>query len=98
MQIKQVLLALVMASSTITTNTCFADGGGYWRPYQEQTSYSHNLVIKAQNALVQQGIAVGAVDGVWGVKTRAAVQQFQRQSGIPMTGELDTVTKARLFN
>lgn len=98
MQKKQVLLALLMALSPIMTNICLADMGGYWRPYQDQTSYSHNLVIKAQKALAQQGIPVGAVDGIWGARTRAAVRQFQRQSGIPITGKLDTVTKARLFN
>lgn len=97
---KYVLLAILIASSILTASVriCQADGGGYWRPYQNQTDYSHNLVIKAQKALAQQGIAVGAIDGIWGRQTRAAVLQFQRQSELPITGELDAITKTRLFN
>ncbi|MBI4663791.1 MAG: peptidoglycan-binding protein [Verrucomicrobia bacterium] len=52
---------------------------------------------EAQLALARQGISPGSLDGVIGPQTRAALRAFQEKEGLPMTGQLDPVTKARLI-
>ncbi|MBN8918540.1 MAG: M15 family metallopeptidase [Rhizobiales bacterium] len=37
-----------------------------------------------------------APDGIFGAQTRAAVLEFQRRKGLPLTGEADTATRAAL--
>jgi soluble lytic murein transglycosylase-like protein len=39
-----------------------------------------------QVALRAQGLYCGAIDGIMGVKTRAALRQFQRRAGLPVDG------------
>jgi lipoprotein-anchoring transpeptidase ErfK/SrfK len=43
------------------------------------------------------GISPGSVDGVLGSQTRAALRAFQRRSGLPETGALDSDTRSRLL-
>lgn len=54
--------------------------------------------VKAvQQALVNQGVAVaGGVDGVFGPATETAVKSFQRQHGLPETGQIDDATAIAL--
>ena len=49
--------------------------------------------LEAQIALSRRGISAGSIDGVNGSQTRAAVAAFQRQSGLPPSGELDDATR-----
>ena len=53
-------------------------------------------VLEAQIALGRQMISSGSLDGVMGSQTRAALLAFQRQAGLPDTGELDSATRAAL--
>jgi lipoprotein-anchoring transpeptidase ErfK/SrfK len=50
-------------------------------------------VFEAQVALARQGISAGAVDGLIGSQTRAALAAFQRAQGLPVTGELGPETQ-----
>ena len=43
-----------------------------------------------------RGFEPGPVDGVMGNLTRTALRRFQAQEGLPVRGELDDVTEARL--
>jgi lipoprotein-anchoring transpeptidase ErfK/SrfK len=52
--------------------------------------------FEAQLALDRLGISPGSLDGVAGSQTRAAVRAFQQREGLPITGELDATTRARL--
>lgn len=52
--------------------------------------------FEAQLALLRMGIASGPLDGALGSQTRAAVQIFQRNEGLPTTGLLDSATRERL--
>ena len=61
---------------------------GYPRPVQ--------TLFEAQLALDRQGISSGSLDGKIGSQTRAAIRAFQRQSELPVTGELDANTKTNL--
>ena len=53
-------------------------------------------VFEAQLALARQGISSGSFDGVAGLQTRAAVRAFQQREHLPVTGDLDGETKARI--
>jgi peptidoglycan hydrolase-like protein with peptidoglycan-binding domain len=53
-------------------------------------------VYRAQKALKQLGYNPGALDGLWGGTTQRAIERFQRDKGLPVTGELDEKTKSAL--
>ena len=61
---------------------------GYPRPALDLT--------EAQVALVRHRISPGCIDGTMGFQTREALQVFQRQQKLPLTGELDSATRAGL--
>lgn len=50
------------------------------------------LVSQAQQALKDQGMDPGVVDGIMGPNTSQAIENFQRQAGLEVTGELDQQT------
>ena len=54
--------------------------------------------VKAlQTALMAFGVFVpGGADGVFGPATKTAVSNFQRWNGLPITGEVDAATSAKL--
>ena len=54
------------------------------------------FVRDAQRALRDLGYDVGPVDGSVGLKTRSALLRFQQSRGLPMTGQLDAESMARL--
>jgi lipoprotein-anchoring transpeptidase ErfK/SrfK len=54
-------------------------------------------LYEVQVALARQGISPGSLDGVIGSQTRAALRAFQQKEHLPVTGEADAATKARLF-
>lgn len=45
-----------------------------------------------QGSLAALGYPVGDVDGIIGVRTRAAIRAFQEQNSVPITGEFDAAT------
>lgn len=51
----------------------------------------------AQGRLLNLGYPVGAVDGQMGPKTVAAIEMFQRDTKLPITGKLDDATKKALM-
>jgi peptidoglycan hydrolase-like protein with peptidoglycan-binding domain len=53
-------------------------------------------VRQAQSSLKAKGFDPGPIDGVFGPRTRVAVQDFQRSEGLTITGQLDAETSARL--
>jgi len=53
-------------------------------------------VRDAQQALVEQGLYTGEIDGLYGPRTIAAVQEFQRRQGLASDGTLDADTLANL--
>jgi len=55
-------------------------------------------VKNLQAALLRRGYTVGGVDGVYGPATRDAVKSFQRDQGLPETGEADPQTLARVMS
>lgn len=49
-----------------------------------------------QAALKAQGFYKGAIDGLYGPGTRAALEAFQRKEGLTVTGQPDAATLVRL--
>ena len=60
-----------------------ADGGG---------SSGKSMMRKAQQVLSELGLYTGAVDGLTGPRTKAAIRAFQSQMGLDVTGNLDIAT------
>jgi len=54
------------------------------------------FVSDVQNALTDQGYDPGSRDGHMGWRTREAIRDFQRDQGLPVTGNLDYETAQRL--
>ncbi len=60
------------------------------------SSYFHadeNLVKFVQSRLNQMGFHAGRVDGVVGPRTMEAIERFQMNQGLPVTGVIDRKTK-----
>jgi peptidoglycan hydrolase-like protein with peptidoglycan-binding domain len=53
-------------------------------------------VRAVQNRLRQLGFYDGAADGVWGVGTQSAVEQFQRSKGLNVSGEITPQTASAM--
>ena len=54
------------------------------------------VIQQAQLKLAQLGFDPGTADGIFGPRTSAAIKEFQKQSGLPETGTLDSATLAKL--
>jgi hypothetical protein len=54
-------------------------------------------ILEAQIALARQALSSGSIDGLNGPKTRRALRAFQAAQGLPVTGALDSATRARLL-
>ena len=63
---------------------------------QSSTADEQSLVRSVQQALNDQGYSTGAVDGVMGPHTQAALRKFQSAKGLQATGQLDPATIAAL--
>lgn len=63
---------------------------------QMKSTGTHELkqeqVRELQSILKDEGYAVGPVDGIIGPKTRGAVEEFQRDEGLAVTGNADETT------
>lgn len=85
---------------------------GFWYPaygYDPYFNYTSDAPISAydgqspgqeiedvQAALQERGYYRGAVDGDFGPRTRSALLAFQRDGGLPVTGEIDEATLSAL--
>ena len=56
----------------------------------------NETVRRAQEALSASGYNVGALDGLAGPQTTAALKRFQSDRHLPLTGKLDAITLAAL--
>lgn len=56
------------------------------------------VLRRAQVRLQEKGLYKGAPDGAFGDGTRKAIEAFQKQANIPVTGVPDQITLLRLFS
>ncbi len=61
-----------------------------------QATQAGQDVESVQRALAEAGHDPGAIDGVMGPRTTAALKAYQQQNGIDATGQLDDATRAKL--
>ncbi|MGB8899741.1 MAG: peptidoglycan-binding domain-containing protein [Methylocella sp.] len=64
-------------------------------PATQAASYNP-VTQRAQSKLAQLGFDPGTTDGILGRHTIAAIKAFQKKSGLPETGALDSATQAKL--
>ncbi|MDP9195404.1 MAG: peptidoglycan-binding protein [Pseudomonadota bacterium] len=57
---------------------------------------NRSQIMEVQRALKSAGYDPGPVDGVLGPRTRSALQEFQRNGGLDVTGRLDQETLSAL--
>ncbi len=62
----------------------------------EMPALSREEVRRAQELLAQQGYDPGPIDGLYGPRTKAAVEQFEQARGLPVTGTVSTGLLERL--
>lgn len=63
-------------------------GRGEWAYRNLSLGSKGNLVQLVQNRLQAAGLYHGKMDGIYGKKTEAAVKQFQKLRGLPVTGNV----------
>lgn len=61
-----------------------------------RSQWSQQDVRQVQEALKEKGHNPGAIDGIMGPRTQAALRQFQRAQNIQATGQLDSSTASAL--
>lgn len=76
---------------TVTFNEKQGDEKLEWKTILCETNTTPNVVVKLQKALQTKGYKPGPIDGVVGVETMAAVNRFQKDSGLA-SGQLSTET------
>jgi peptidoglycan endopeptidase LytE len=57
---------------------------------------SEDRIREVQQALEGKGYDVGKIDGEFGSKTERALRKFQKAQRLPVTGQIDRATLARL--
>src|SRR5215471_13809680 len=57
---------------------------------------SPQAVHVVQQRLRQSGAYTGAVDGIWGADSQAALERYQQSQGLQVTGQLNQATVASL--
>jgi len=62
----------------------------------ESSAKASPQIEAAQRKLAAQKMYTGKIDGMFGAQTRAAVEKFQGDQGIPVSGNLDTRTLTAL--
>jgi hypothetical protein len=89
------LFLLLGLSAPALANSASGTPLGYAQ-INQQAYTSPETIRAAQVALRDRGFYNGAINGVLNVQTRNAIRQFQRQSNLPLTGELDFNTARAL--
>jgi ankyrin repeat protein len=84
-----------MRTITITYLTAIFFAGLLLIGIAESKNHS---VYQFQKKLKELGYDPGSPDGIWGKKTVSAVKSFQRDHGLPITGQLDEHTRLKLMN
>jgi lipoprotein-anchoring transpeptidase ErfK/SrfK len=103
------ILALCRRAARVTAGTIGLMGGGGFVPEgfaqvppaaaaRDAEAYPRAASnwLEAQVELARRGFSAGAIDGIRGPQSTAALRAFQRRSGITASGELDDATRELL--
>lgn len=89
--------ALIRNTDALTSNQLRNPPAVSPRPATRFTPRAPQNPYEAQLVLARLGISPGSLDGIIGSQTRAAFRAFQELEGLPSTGRLDAITRARLL-
>jgi hypothetical protein len=62
-----------------------------------EKTYRQSTIVLVQQKLIDRGLLSGRADGVPGAGTATALRAFQKQAGLPETGEISVDTVFRLL-
>jgi len=91
--------AVIDGQTQQVAGTACRQADGSWRTINSggADAVTPDTVFKVQQKLHDQGFYVrDNIDGRWGAKTSAAVQNYQRAKGLQPSGQLDAATLAAL--
>lgn len=109
MKLHRMVIAIASASSVSLGSFSFAQSSQQPSAAPESQTMSQEpasspteapagvVIIEIQQRLAAEGHDPGAIDGVWGPQTEAAVRDFQRANDMNATGQLDQETIAILL-
>lgn len=66
-------------------------------PHHRRFAHSMRQIKAAQQALKEDGLYKGKIDGKYGPATKAAVAEFQKQNDLKETSQLDKETMSKLM-
>jgi peptidoglycan hydrolase-like protein with peptidoglycan-binding domain len=49
----------------------------------------YNIIAEVQSALAERGYYHGVIDGIIGPRRRQAIEAYQVDQGLPVTGQID---------
>jgi len=64
--------------------------GGDYDQNDNASAPQYNSTRAVQAALAWRGLYSGRIDGLMGPETESAIRAFQKQQGIPVTGQIDS--------
>jgi hyperosmotically inducible protein len=89
-----IILLLTLFLSSMGTTLLFAENPESQAPMrtEREPNLSKTDVMKVQEVLKSEGLYTGQIDGVMGPLTRSALQEYQRQHNLLITGRIDEQT------
>lgn len=91
MRKRSVIILLTLISLILGTSVSNAEAA-------LEQGESGETVIEVQEKLIDLGYLEGSADGIFGEQTKIAIEQFQKDNSIEVTGSLDEEDKAKLFS
>ena len=85
-----------MSGSSMPPSAMQMQGTRQMRTAQAGQRVTRQEMKQVQQALQQDGLYKGRIDGKFGAGTRRAVAEFQQQNGLPRTARLDQNTLSQL--
>jgi localization factor PodJL len=94
--VSAVVIALALASPGWTASETKGASAKEEKAESKALTKGSEEIRKVQEALKDKGEDPGAIDGMMGKKTRAAIRAFQKTNGIKVTGTVDDQTAEKL--
>jgi peptidoglycan hydrolase-like protein with peptidoglycan-binding domain len=89
------LVSLLAVAGLVVMDGNFRSSQGQ-APVTPAQTPSQEQIKRAQERLKAAGLEPGSIDGVLGPQTVAALREYQRNQGLPVTGTLDDATRTTL--
>jgi len=91
------MLSMPLLAVAGPTSTSGSHASGTRMEHQGRQATGPEQVKEAQKQLKEAGFDPGPIDGRLGEQTHQAIREFQKDSGLPQTGQLDEPTKELLM-